>query len=457
MLNLKKLIHNDNTLSLAGNMSLSFWGLLSFFILTRTLGNHEFGVWVLFVTAGNMIEMFRSGLTSTALIRFLSGAEGEERESLIGSNWLIGLNITIILSIIIVISNLIFGSHFDKSGWGLFFTWYPVLAIMNLPFNNAITVLQADQKFGKILFIRTISSGGFVLFLAVNFFFLHLKLLPILYFYLGINIFTSLFTIVLRWDGLKYLRKSNKLMTKRLIDFGKYTMGTLLGSNLLKSADTFIISLSPFLGPTGVAYFSVPLKLTELLEVPLRSFLATAYPKMSKASIKNDVKEVARIFYSYTGVLTYMFFGFAILAFIFADFFVYFLGGKGYVGLGPVYQMFVIYGLLLPLDRFTGVTLDSINKPRQNFFKVIFMVVANIIGDCIAVFVIPIFYPEVSMIQQLMMVAGATIIMTIVGIIIGFHFVKRDVPIRFNDIFTKGIESYGQLFSSLNLSKFLKK
>src|ERR1035437_8957654 len=325
MLNLKKIIQNDNTLSLAGNMSLSFWGLLSFFILTRSLGNHEFGVWVLFITAGNMIEMFRSGLTSTALIRFLSGAEGEERESLIGSNWLIGLNITILLSVIIVISNLFFGDHFTKSGWGLFFTWYPVLAVMNLPFNNAITVLQADQKFGKILFIRTISSGGFVIFLVTNFFFLHLGLLSILYFYLGINIFTSLLTVVLRWDGLKYLRKSNKLMTKKLIDFGKYTMGTLLGSNLLKSADTFIISLSPFLGPTGVAYFSVPLKLTELLEVPLRSFLATAYPKMSKASIKNDVKEVARIFYSYTGVLTYMFLGFAVLAFIFADFFVYFL------------------------------------------------------------------------------------------------------------------------------------
>jgi len=326
-----------------------------------------------------------------------------------------------------------------------------------LPYNNAITVLQADQKFGKILFIRTLSSGGFVVFLVINYFLLHLGLNPILYFYLGINIFTSLFTIVLRWDGLKYLKKSNRLMVRKLINFGKYTMGTLLGSNLLKSADTFIISLSPILGTTGVAYFSIPLKLTELLEVPLRSFLATAFPKMSKASIKNDINEVARIFYSYTGILTYMFLVFAVLAFIFADFFVYCLGGDGYVGLGPVYQMFVLYGLLLPLDRFTGVTLDSINKPRQNFYKVIFMVIANIAGDCIAVFVIPIIYPGISMVHQLMMVAGATIIMTIVGIIIGFHFVKRDVPIKFNDIFTKGIEAYGQLFRSLSLSKLLKK
>jgi O-antigen/teichoic acid export membrane protein len=234
-------------------------------------------------------------------------------------------------------------------------------------------------------------------------------------------------------------------------------MGTLLGSNLLKSSDTFIISLSPILGPVGVAYFNIPLKLTELLEVPLRSFLATAFPKMSKASMKGDIIEVTRIFYQYTGALIYMFFVFAIVALIFSDFFVLFLGGKKYIDVVPVYQVFVLYGLLLPLDRITGVTLDSVNRPKMNFYKVIFMAIANIIGDCIAVFIVPIFYPGVTMIEQLMMVAGATIIMTIIGMIIGFSFVKREIPIQFSHIFTKGIEFYRQRFNSIDLLTILKR
>jgi len=457
MLNIKKIISNDNTLSLAGNMSLALWGLLSVFILARTLPPFEWGIWTLFITAGNMVEMFRSGLTSTALIRFLSGAEGEERHRLIGSNWLIGLNLTLLLSLIIVVVNLVFKESFKESGWGLFFTWYPLLALLNLPFNNAITVLQADQKFGKILFIRSVSNGSFVIFLIINYFLIHLGLYPILYFYLGINIFTSLLTIVLRWDGLKYLRKATRETNKRLINFGKFTMGTLLGSNLLKSSDTFIISLSPVLGPIGVAYFSIPMKLTELLEVPLRSFLATAFPKMSKASIKGDIVEVTRIFYHYTGALVYMFFVFAIIAFAFSDYFVLFLGGKKYIAAVPVYQIFIIYGLLLPLDRFTGVTLDSVNKPKLNFYKVILMAVANIIGDCIAVFVVPIFYPGVTMIEQLMMVAGATIVMTIIGMIIGFSFVKREIPIQFSPIFTKGIDFYRHILKSIDFSFLFKR
>jgi len=457
MLNLKKIISNDNTLSLAGNMSLALWGLLSVFILARTLPVFEWGIWTLFITAGNMVEMFRSGLTSTALIRFLSGAEGEERTKLIGSNWLIGLNITLFISVIIIVANLLFKDQFKESGWGLFFTWYPLLAVLNLPFNNAITVLQADQKFGKILLIRSISNGGFVLFLVLNYFFIHFGLYPILYFYLGINIFTSFLTILFRWDGLKHILKATRETNKKLINFGKFTMGTLLGSNLLKSSDTFIISLSPLLGPVYVAYFNIPLKLTELLEVPLRSFLATAFPKMSKASIKGDIVEVTRLFYNYTGALIYMFLVFAIVAYLFSDFFVLFLGGKEYLKAVPVYQIFIFYGLLLPMDRMTGVTLDSVNKPKLNFYKVIFMAVANIIGDCIAVFIVPLFYPGVTKIEQLMMVAGATIIMTIIGMILGISYVKREIPIKFSHIFTKGIEFYQQMIKSVDISTIFKR
>ena len=73
-----------------------------------------------------------------------------------------------------------------------------------------------------------------------------------------------------------------KETTKELIDFGKYSMGTLIGSSLLKSADTFIIGLSPVLGSAGIAMYAIPLKLTDLLGIPLRSFAMTAYPRMSK-------------------------------------------------------------------------------------------------------------------------------------------------------------------------------
>jgi O-antigen/teichoic acid export membrane protein len=71
------------------------------------------------------------------------------------------------------------------------------------------------------------------------------------------------------------------------------------------------------------------------------------------------------------------------------------LGGRQYLGTDPItgfnaatiMRIFSIYGLLLPIDRMTGIGLDAINKPNINFLKVLYMVIANIVGDLIAIFI----------------------------------------------------------------------
>ena len=162
---------------------------------------------------------------------------------------------------------------------------------------------------------------------------------------MGITGFTSIVSIFKKWDGLIFLKYSNKATIKQILDFGKYSTGTLIGSNLLKSADTFILGLSPFIGPAGVALYSIPLKLTEVMEIPLRSFTATAFPKMSKASIEKDNSKVRQLFYAYSGSLTLLFIPILILAFIFAEPLVTIVGGKEYVETANIFRIFCIYGM----------------------------------------------------------------------------------------------------------------
>ena len=136
-----------------------------------------------------------------------------------------------------------------------------------------------------------------------------------------INLFTSTLCVIKNWDGLKFIKKANKATNKTLLNFGKYSTFTLIGTNLLRNADILIISISP-LGSAAVALFSIPLKLTELQQIPLRSFAATAFPKMSKASLEGNIKKVQSLFHSYSGALTYLFLFISIITFIFAEFFV---------------------------------------------------------------------------------------------------------------------------------------
>jgi O-antigen/teichoic acid export membrane protein len=459
---LAKIFRNHNFLSLANNGLVAVLGFFSFVVLVRSLPTDAFGEWVLFITTLNFIDMLRFGITRTAIVRFLSGADESEGKQLLGSNYAINASSTLLLIIVVAVVNYFFRENIRESGFSLFFDWFPLIAIINLPFNNSLSVLQAKMRFDNILIIRTVNVGSFMIFLIVNYFYYESGIIVIMWAYIITNLISSLLASALNWDGIRHIFSAKRKTNKIILNFGKYTSGTLIGSNLLRSADTFILGLSPFLGVTGVALYSIPLKLTEIIEIPVRSFAMTAFPKMSKASIEGKKELVMKIFYQNAGGLTYLLIPILAFSFIFAEEFVTILGGPEYRETASVFRVFCFYGLLLPIDRFIGVALDSINMPKQNFIKVVYMTLANIIGDAIVVFglyysaffvsVITLLFvgytnPQIisetasmfTMISVLNMVAIITILFAIIGIFVGSFYLKKELDISMRKIFSGGL------------------
>ena len=315
----------------------------------------------------------------------------------------------------------------------LFLKWYLLLALANLSWNNALSLFQAEQRFLIMLIVQAINLLVFAVFLAVNLLFLHLDLVIIVVVHLITNIFSSLYCTINKWDGLAYINKAGKEFQVKLLDFGKFSMGILIGSSLLKSADMFIIGLNPVLGSTGITIYAIPLKLTDLLGIPLRAFTITAYPKMAQMHKNGNLGELRRIFYSYTGVITLLFIPVALFGYLFPGPLVLFLGGSEYKDSLPllitIFRIFTLYTLFLPYDRFTGVLLDSINRPKLNLYKVIVMAAANVIGDLIGVFVF----------NSLEVVAIVTVVFTIIGIWIGNHYLAKEIQLKIYPVFTEGI------------------
>lgn len=448
-----RIFRDDNFLSLAASFTTATMGLLSFMFLVRVLPIEEFGKWVLFTTLASLVDMLRFGLAKEALVRFLSSATEEDKKNLMGSSWLISFVLQGIISVILWILLLLFPGPLKSSGYDLFCYWYPVLGFLNLPWNYAWSILQARIEFGKIFWVRFVSLISFLAVIVVVYLVFSINITTTIYIYLISNLVTSLFCILFSWSGLQYLKHVSREKIKVLLDYGRFTMLTRIGSSMLKGADSLIISFSAFLGPAGVAIYAIPLKYIELIEIPLLSFATTAFPKLSKASLDGDIPAFKRIFYAYTGFIAYLFILIAILSFIFKQYFLIFLGGENFADILPEVTLimlpFIIYGMLLPLDRFTGVALDSLNKPQKNFYKVIIMTTTNIVGDLLAVFLLHYLFPEWQPTTILFFVSLASVVFALVGLIVGYNFLRQEIDVSFIKVFTNGFDLYKEQYMKL--------
>ncbi len=408
------------------NVSVAFLGLLSFMLLTRQLPKEQFGEWVLFITLATFVDLLRFGLTRTSSVRLLSGADEKRKRTILASSFRINIALLLLLTVVCWLIYMVVEWNQIKinEGYRLFLIYYPFLALSNLSWNNAMSLFQAQQNFNRMMWVRLSNVGLFCLFLAVNHWGLKWGLAAIIWVNIAVNGISGIWCSLRNWDGLGFLSNAKRTVEKELVNFGKYSMGTLISSSLLKSSDTFIIGMSPILGSAGIAMYAIPLKLTDLLGIPLHSFTMTAYPRMAKKSLEGDLSAAKKIFYSYVGIVTLLFFPVALFGFVFAEEMVLFLGGKEYQDALPlltiIFRVFTCYIMLLPIDRFTGVLLDSINRPKLNLYKVLVMTFSNIVLNVLAVFVF----------QSLIAVAVGTVLFTIVGMIMGFYFLKKEIQVK---------------------------
>lgn len=421
------LIKSDNSLSLVGNLVFAFLGFANIFLLARSYPTDIFGEWVLYLSGMAFIEMVRKGITSTPLVRFIAGSKDEnERNRIIGASWVLSIGITLIIILLFVPIYLIFPEPIDSKGFGLFFKWYPLLAVVILPLNTGLSILQADRRFGAILNLRFVNMFLFFTFLIVNYFWLELEIVYVVWVHIFSHLLSSLYAMYRKWSGIRTTVMATAESLKTQIGYGKFSLGTLIGSNLLKSSDTFIIGI--MLAEPQVALYSIPLKLIEIVEIPMRSFVAVAFPKMSKASREGKDHEVRSLFYQYAGMVSWLMIPLVVILFILAKPLTLLLGGPEYISSVLIFKIFLIYALLLPLDRFSGISLDSINKPKYNMIKVFVMASANIIGDFIAIYYF----------KSLEAVAMVTIVNVSLGVLVGNLLLKRELDIKVSKVFPSG-------------------
>jgi O-antigen/teichoic acid export membrane protein len=403
-------LKNRHFLSLAGNVIMSFLGMLTIAILCRVLTLDGFGVWVFFQTVVLLLETFRSGFITTAFVKFYSGVNDQRAKDVEGSSWFISVVITASLTALNLLA-LPFLPLITNPSSLLIVKWFSLCFWVMLPHFLANCVLQATQRFDRLLVLRFVNQGSFIAGICICYFIGRINLQTVIISYIVSYVLSSGIALVMQWTRVKHLRHRTKETVAEIFHFGKYTLGTNIGSNLFKTSDTFIITF--MLGPGALAIYNVGQRLMELVEIPLRSFTATAMPEMAVAYNEGNKPRLLAILKNYTGGLTLALIPACLIAIVLADVAIFLIGGAKYAGsdAANVFRLFMTFALLYPADRFFAVALDVIHRPKINTYKVIAMLAGNIVFDFVGIFIFHNIYG----------VALATVVPVLIGAIVGFR------------------------------------
>ena len=421
------LIKNKYFLSLAGNVIMSGLGLVTMTLIYRALSKSEAGTWVFFQSVLLLVDTVRSGFLTTAFIKFYSGATKERSAEVAGSAWALGLAITGLL-VLISLSSIFFLKYIEDDGVALFFKWSGFYYLVSLPWFLATCVIQSEQKFGKLLYIRLCNQGSFVLFIVILIVTGRINLPFVIFFYLLSNLITSIYALINGWAWISSFKQRSRKTIAEIYHFGKYSVGTSLSANLFSTSDTLIINF--LLGKPALAIYNLGQTLMQLVEIPLRSFAITAMPELASAYNQDNRAGVIHIMKKYAGILSVLLVPVALLGCALADIPIYIIGGGKYVGTeaANVFRLFLTFAILFPPDRFFALTLDVIHRPRVNFYKVLLMLGVNISSDFLGYYLTHSVYG----------IAFATVLPILTVTIIGYWALNKYDKFSFWNIFKVG-------------------
>jgi O-antigen/teichoic acid export membrane protein len=433
----KKLL-NKHTLSLASNAVMPVVGMVTISLLARYLSEADFGYWTLFLITYTLATLFRSGFLQTSLVKFYAGAVKDRALNVAGSTWLLAFGITALLGFVSLMAYLFY--HGDASTM-ITIKWFGIIFLSTLPSSITLWILQAEERFDRVFILQLVGQGSFLIAVCVLIFLNRTSFNVVIHVYCIAATFTSLFAIATGWSKIVAIPRKSLECIKELMNFGKYSVTTSISSYLLRGSDIYIIKFM-FADASLVGIYYLPQRLMEVIEIPLRSFIATALPAMSAAVQRDDKRYTTYIMKKYAGILTILLIPVSIAGFICADIVVDLIGGDKFslTSAANIFRIFMCFAILLPVDRFFGISFDILGKPQKNMTKVFIMLAVNISGDFLGIYLFHNIYG----------IAVASIFTFVVGVGYGYWELKKLLDFNFIDIIESGTVELKEIIIGLN-------
>lgn len=439
-------LKNIHFQSLLGNGIMAIFGLIITALLFHELSVYDAGVYFFFMMLYNFIDTVKAGFLTNAFITFYAGTSRERGHEIAGSSWTLALIISVGL-IILNIPTFFIASYVTDSGTALYLKYFSIVALSTLPTFMANLVVQGDKRFDRLFWLRLINQALYMAAIIMLMFMKKVSLTSILIAFTATNFIAGFIIMFFGWTMFTSIKHTTKNALVEIYHFGKYSVATSLSSNLFRVTDTFFINF--YLGAPAVALYNLGSRWMPIVDIPLQSFASSSLPLLSEYYNNEQKDQLIHVMKKMIGMLSIGIFLLAILAIIFAEPLILLVGGKQYIGsqAANLFRMFISIAVLFPADRFAALTLDAIKKPKINFYKILIMLLVNLVADFIGV----------SIFKSVYAVVATNIFPVLAGIIISYIALQDYSRFSFWNIYVVGYDETKVFIKNLYKTLFGKK
>jgi len=341
-----------------------------FYFLVRIYSKSEFGVWALFTTITALVEVARNGLIRNAQVRFLSSTETVDHPVINTASLALNVLFSLFVALLIIICAPIFSALWKAPELETMLYYYVLTIFALLPSSQFEYIQHSKGDFSGVFMANFVRYSMIFLYIVIGFYFGgDLSLLTLVNFQTFAALCGSLVAFIYVRKYLSFSPKVNKEWFYKLFHYGKFTFGTNISSMLNKNIDQAMIG--GMLGTASVAVYAAAIKISTLIEAPTLSVASIVFPQSAKRMKEEGAPAVKYLYERSVGVLLAIIFPALVFTLIFPKYIILIIAGDGYLDTVPILQVTILYSFFVPYLRQFGTVLDSIGKPKLNFYFVI--------------------------------------------------------------------------------------
>jgi len=277
------------------NLLVSLSGIILLPILTKTLGAHDYGIWVQILVTITLMAPFATLMLPGAMVRFLAG-EKDKKEIQEGffSTSITVLFISVGVSVLLILLLEPFAEHLFGDGKGLIKIVAFVIPIwsLNLVYLDFFRAFQQMKTYAVFTIIQVYGEAALIAYFVLSGYGLFGAVLSLLI--IRTILFVIMGCLIISKIGVKLPNFSG---FKKYLTFSLPILPGAISSWVVSLSDRYVIGF--FLGATFVGFYSPGYILGNIVGIYVGPLAFVLFPVLSKMYDENKIEDV-RIYLRYS-------------------------------------------------------------------------------------------------------------------------------------------------------------